>query len=144
MAKAPKQKRQIVARDINSWAAAIVEATTGEKVPADLVEQEIRKIAEERLAQAKGEQPSKNPAAVALGRLGGLKGGKARAEVLSAKERSAIASKAVKARWKRTKEIQKLTERSYSAKEIAARMGISVDTVTRISKSFSRSEQRTA
>lgn len=35
----------------------------------------------------------KNPAAVALGRLGGLKGGKARAEKLSAKKRKAIAVK---------------------------------------------------
>ena len=41
----------------------------------------------------------KNPAAVALGRLGGLKGGKARAEKLSAKKRKAIAQKAAKARW---------------------------------------------
>ena len=41
----------------------------------------------------------KNPAAVALGRLGGLKGGKARAESLSAKKRKEIAQKAAKARW---------------------------------------------
>jgi hypothetical protein len=41
----------------------------------------------------------KNPAAVALGRKGGLRGGKARAESMSAKERSAIAQKAAKARW---------------------------------------------
>lgn len=41
----------------------------------------------------------KNPAAVALGKLGGAKGGKARAEALSAKRRSAIAKKAAKARW---------------------------------------------
>lgn len=41
----------------------------------------------------------KNPNAVALGRLGGLKGGKARAKVLSAKRRSEIAKKAAKARW---------------------------------------------
>ena len=43
---------------------------------------------------------NKNPAAVALGRLGGLKGGKARAESLTAKKRSEIAKKAAKARWK--------------------------------------------
>lgn len=42
----------------------------------------------------------KNPAAVALGRKGGLKGGKARAKKLTVKERSAIAKKAAKARWK--------------------------------------------
>lgn len=41
----------------------------------------------------------KNPAAVALGRLGGLKGGKARAKALSAKKRSEIAKKAAKKRW---------------------------------------------
>lgn len=43
----------------------------------------------------------KNPAAVALGRLGGLKGGKARAKKLSAKKRAQIAKKAAKARWSR-------------------------------------------
>ena len=41
----------------------------------------------------------KNPAAVALGRLGGLKGGKARAEKLSPKRRKEIAIKAASARW---------------------------------------------
>jgi hypothetical protein len=44
----------------------------------------------------------KNPAAVALGRLGGLKGGKARAEKLSPKKRSAIAKKAAQARWEKS------------------------------------------
>jgi hypothetical protein len=43
--------------------------------------------------------PEKNPAAVMLGRLGGLKGGKARAEKLSAQERSDIAKKAAQTRW---------------------------------------------
>jgi hypothetical protein len=43
--------------------------------------------------------PSKNPHAVALGRLGGLKGGTARAEKLSPRKRSQIAAKAAKARW---------------------------------------------
>ncbi len=41
----------------------------------------------------------KNPAAVMLGRLGGLKGGKARAAKLSATKRKKIAQKAAKARW---------------------------------------------
>jgi hypothetical protein len=41
----------------------------------------------------------KNPAAVALGRLGGLKGGKARSEKLTPEERREIAKKASKARW---------------------------------------------
>jgi hypothetical protein len=45
----------------------------------------------------------KNPAAVALGRLGGLKGGKARARKLTAKQRRASARKAAVARWSRKK-----------------------------------------
>ncbi len=47
--------------------------------------------------------PSKNPHAVALGRLGGLKGGPARADSLTPKKRSQIAAKAAKARWGKTK-----------------------------------------
>jgi hypothetical protein len=42
---------------------------------------------------------NKNPNAVALGRLGGLKGGKARANKLTPEQRSEIAKKAAKARW---------------------------------------------
>lgn len=49
----------------------------------------------------KKQQRRKNPAAVALGKLGGLKGGPARAATLSAKERSRIARRAVEARWKK-------------------------------------------
>ena len=45
--------------------------------------------------------PEKNPAAVAFGKLGGAKGGKARAAKLSAKKRKEIAKKAAKARWGR-------------------------------------------
>ena len=45
----------------------------------------------------------KNPAAVALGRLGGAKGGKARAARLSAAARSEIARKAAESRWKQRK-----------------------------------------
>lgn len=47
----------------------------------------------------KPKPPEKNPAAVTLGRLGGLKGGKARAEKLTAKQRTAIAKKAAAKRW---------------------------------------------
>lgn len=66
-------------RDINQIAASIVSQTTDNR----------------------GEVlPKKNPAAVALGRLGGLKGGKARAESLSAKRRKEIARKAAAKRWK--------------------------------------------
>lgn len=45
----------------------------------------------------------KNPAAVALGKLGGLKGGKARAAALSAAKRRSIARKAAAARWQNAK-----------------------------------------
>jgi len=74
----PKKKRP---RDLNELAASIVADAIGESKT------------EEEPAN------TKNPAAVALGRLGGLKGGKARAEKLSAKKRSAIAKKAAKTRW---------------------------------------------
>ena len=45
----------------------------------------------------------KNPHAVALGRLGGLKGGKARIAQLTAEERRDLARKAAKARWEKEK-----------------------------------------
>ena len=45
------------------------------------------------------EEQGKDPAAVALGRKGGKRGGLARAKALSAKERVAIASKAARDRW---------------------------------------------
>jgi len=64
---------------MNQLAKSIVDMATGEKDEADT--------------------PAKNPAAVSLGRLGGLKGGNARAAKLSAKKRSEIAKKAAKARW---------------------------------------------
>jgi hypothetical protein len=47
--------------------------------------------------------PTKNPHAVALGRLGGLKGGAARAAALGPKKRSQIAAKAAKSRWSKKK-----------------------------------------
>ena len=56
------------------------------------------------VADATGTEPvkphKKNPAAVSLGRKGGLKGGKARAASLSPEERSEIARRAAAARWK--------------------------------------------
>lgn len=69
-------------RDLNETAFAIVQQATGE-APAP-------------------EPSKKNPAAVTLGRLGGLKGGKARAKRLSPAERSEIARLAASARWKKT------------------------------------------
>ena len=46
-----------------------------------------------------GKNAGKNPAAVALGKLGGAKGGKARAAALSPRKRKMIAKKAAAARW---------------------------------------------
>lgn len=74
-------------KDVNQLAASILEAATGE--PANLT--------------PKG---AKNPAAVALGRLGGIKGGKARARVLSASKRVQIAKKAAKARWTKPRKVE--------------------------------------
>lgn len=67
-------------RDTNQLAKRIVDLSTG---------------------QAEEEDPDegKDPAAVALGRKGGLKGGKARAKKLSAEQRKEIAKKAAAARW---------------------------------------------
>lgn len=67
-------------------------------------EPDTNEIAARVVAQASGQpmpeaEDGKNPAAVALGRLGGLKGGKARAAKLSKKKRSAIAKKAARVRW---------------------------------------------
>ena len=56
-------------------------------------------IAETESEDFNKEKPQKNPAAVLLGRLGGLKGGKARAAKLTPKRRSEIAKKAAAARW---------------------------------------------
>ncbi len=53
--------------------------------------------------KSKPDDSGKNPAAVALGRLGGLKGGAARAASLSPRKRSQIAAKAAKARWGKKK-----------------------------------------
>jgi hypothetical protein len=78
MAKKPTRPK-----DTNQLAKGIVDIATGEAGDPPLIE-----------------VPGKNPAAVALGRLGGLKGGKARAAKLSPQKRIAIAKKAAKARWK--------------------------------------------
>lgn len=75
---------------------------SSKKPPADEVQSAfatLQHIIEQTEGQLEPKQ-EKNPAAVALGRLGGLKGGKARAKALSAKRRSEIARKAVETRWK--------------------------------------------
>lgn len=65
-------------------ASHIVEEATGQPIP-------------------KPEDSTKNPAAVALGRLGGLKGGKARANNLTPEQRKEIAKKAAQTRWLKKK-----------------------------------------
>jgi hypothetical protein len=69
-------------KDTNQIAKTIVDLATGELTENPLVKE-------------------KNPAAVALGRLGGLKGGKARAEKLSPERRKEIAVNAIKKRWEK-------------------------------------------
>jgi hypothetical protein len=51
------------------------------------------------IEQIAEEHPGKNPAAVALGRRGGLKGGRARMDSMTADQRRKLAEKAAKARW---------------------------------------------
>jgi hypothetical protein len=80
-----EKKKKKVQTDINKIAAYICDVTTKEINTPDVIEC----------------KPEKNPAAVALGRLGGLKGGKARAESLSPKKRKEIAKKAASVRWKK-------------------------------------------
>jgi hypothetical protein len=67
-------------RDVNQLARQLVDEATGQAPPFDPDE-------------------GKDPAAVELGRRGGLKGGKARAEKMTAEERSEAARKAAAARW---------------------------------------------
>jgi len=68
-------------RDLNSLAASIVDDATDEAPEPEPV------------------APEKDPAAVALGRRGGLKGGKARAESMTAEQRQEAARRAARARW---------------------------------------------
>ncbi len=66
---------------------------------------DVNQIAAQIIAQLGGESLGrKNPAAVALGRMGGLKGGPARAKKLTQGKRKAIARKAAKARWKASRD----------------------------------------
>jgi hypothetical protein len=81
MKKKPGRKPDTL--DANQMAAAILRLSTGEPTPAP----------EEPAA------PPKNPAAVELGRLGGKKGGAARAAAMTPKQRSEAARKAARSRW---------------------------------------------
>jgi len=80
----PKHSSNKTDPDVNEIASSIIGHITGEDKPAP---------------NPSKEAPQKNPAAVALGRLGGLKGGHARAAKLSAKKRKQITKKAAQTRW---------------------------------------------
>ena len=68
--------------------------------PEDVNEAAFR-VTQEAIGEAPQEVPSgKNPATVALGKLGGAKGGKARAAKLTAARRSDIARRAATVRWR--------------------------------------------
>ena len=83
------------------------------KRPGTAKDHDFATIARSVVEQAIGEKldgsalpdkdAGKNPAAVALGKLGGAKGGKARAEALSPAKRKSIAQKAASARWGKAK-----------------------------------------
>ena len=80
--RVPKRSRK--PRDLNALAASIVDDATDESA-----------------VQPTEPEPEKDPAAVALGRRGGLKGGKARAAKLTPDERREAARRAARARWDR-------------------------------------------
>ena len=67
--------------------------------PEDFAESAFRVFQEAIGETPPDEKPAKNAAAVELGRLGGLKGGKARAAKLTPEQRSEIAKNAVAKRW---------------------------------------------
>lgn len=71
------------------------------KKPTD-ISQLAKSIVEQATSEGTEPAPEKNPAAVALGRLGGMKGGPARSKSLSKKRRKEIAQKAAKARWRKS------------------------------------------
>jgi hypothetical protein len=89
------QKPNKLPRDINARAAQIVALSTGQPLPKITDTPEAPKAASAPVRE-------KNPAAVALGRLGGLKGGNARAKALTKKKRAEIAKLAASARWKKS------------------------------------------
>lgn len=62
---------------------------------------DVNQLAHSIVAKLTGTEKPKNPAAVALGRLGGLKGGHARMAGMNKKQRAALGRKAAKARWSR-------------------------------------------
>lgn len=82
----PDRTSKRTPRDLNQIAASIVDKATKDSVQESDQEQ----------------GSGKNPAAVALGRLGGKKGGPARAKKLTPEQRSESARKAAQARWRQS------------------------------------------
>ena len=100
--------------DAHAEVATRLAAAVDQRMRALLVERGVQLVAPRRgrrdvvaawLAALTAAQPelamSKDPAAVALGRKGGLKGGRARAEKLTPEQRSEAARRAAQARWAR-------------------------------------------
>lgn len=84
------KQRKKTRRDVAEIARSIVEQVIGEKLTGEPLDK----------PEEPTEPDTRNPAAVALSRLGASKGGQARAKKLSAKRRKEIAKKAAKTRWK--------------------------------------------
>ncbi len=82
--KKSKPKREGTPHDFTTIARRVVEQAIGEKLDGSPLDDPDK---------------GKNPAAVALGKLGGVKGGHARAKALTPARRKAIAKKAAKTRW---------------------------------------------
>jgi hypothetical protein len=76
---------------------------TGKKPGRQDVNQLARRVMEriEELTEVAQAHPGKDPLAVAMGRRGGLKGGRARMDSMTPEERRKLAVKAAAARWKR-------------------------------------------
>lgn len=85
--RSSKPKREGTPHDFTTIARRVVEQAIGEKLDGSPLEDKDK---------------GKNPAAVALGKLGGAKGGAARAKALTPAKRQAIARKAAQTRWKRS------------------------------------------
>ncbi len=89
MGKQRKAKKK-TRRDVVEIARSVIEQAIGEKLTGEPLDP----------PEESQELDTRNPAAVALSKLGASKGGKARAAKLSKKRRSEIAKKAARARWK--------------------------------------------
>lgn len=84
--KSTPERRKGTEHDFTRTALSVVEQAIGERLDG---------------SPLPDKDAGKNPHAVALGRLGGAKGGAARAKALTKAERSRIAASAANARWKR-------------------------------------------